>query len=83
MQQAMLITDRDTNINYKNRTAQDIIIRYFSYKKSNTEFSNHLQKLSNENCETVVNNLKLRRCLLPSLKTSNLLCLLTKNHFKI
>jgi len=79
MQQAMLITDEDSNIQYINRAAQNTIIRYFSYEKPDTKFSNQLQKISNKNSEIVLNNLKLRRCLLPSLGKPKTMVFINEN----
>jgi len=79
MQQAMLITDKDSNIHYINRAAQDTIIRYFCYEKPNTEFSNQLQKISNKNSDIVLNNLKLRRCLLPGLGSPKTMVFIDEN----
>jgi len=79
MKQAMVITDKDSNINYINRAAQDTIIRYFSFDNPNTEFSNQLKKLSNGNRETVINNLKLRRCIFPGLKDQQNLVFIDEN----
>lgn len=68
MQQAMLITDKDFNVNYVNRSAKGTFVRHFGYGNPEEKFANQLRELSNANeltDETIINDLKIRSCLLP------------------
>ena len=71
MQQAILITDKNFNVNYVNRSARGTIVRHFGFGKPEEEFSNKLRELSmikNDCKKTAFNNFNMRTCSLPGSK---------------
>lgn len=71
MQQAMLITDKDFNVNYVNQSARGTIVRHFGFKNIEEDLANQLREMSlatESTEEAIVNNLKMRSCLLPGSK---------------
>jgi DNA-binding CsgD family transcriptional regulator len=71
MQQPMLIIDKNLNVNYTNRSAKGTIVRHFGGDRPEEVFANQIRGLSvnSGNCdETIINNLKMRSCLLPGSK---------------
>ncbi len=71
MPQAILITDKDSNVNYVNRSAKGTIIRHFGFSRPEEEFSNQLRELlktNNDNEDKAINNIKMRTCSLPGSK---------------
>lgn len=82
MKQSMIITDGNRNINYANHAAKGTIIRHYGQEKPETKFINSLGEItysSTDYEEIIVDNLKLRKCLLPGSKNKQSIVFLDDN----
>lgn len=82
MKQSMIITDSDHNINYANHAAKGTIIRHFGQEKPEIEFINRLGEISYSSTDseaTIIDNLKLRKCMLPGSKNKQSIVFLDDN----